>query len=124
MNIKAITSEPKGGLTAGRTSGFTLIELLLVMTLLAIVMAIAAPQLSRFFHSRSLDSEARRFLALTHGAQSRAVAEGIPMVLWVDGKQHLCGLNADKSYVDDDPKAETFSVDNTVEVEVRFSADA
>ena len=38
-------------------------------------------------------------------AQSRAVSEGVPMVLWFDTKQRLYGLNADKSFVEDDPKA-------------------
>jgi type II secretion system protein H len=107
-----------------RESGFTLIELILVMALLATVLAIAAPSLSRFFRSRGLDSEARRFLSLTHAAQARAVAEGIPMVLWVDSKQRLYGLNADQSFVENDPKAETFNVEESLEMEVRLSPEA
>src|SRR5262249_35221447 len=71
-----------------KARAFTLIELILVMTLLAIVLAIASPALSRFFKGRGLDNEARRFLALTRHAQSRAVGEGVPMVLWFDTKQH------------------------------------
>jgi type II secretion system protein H len=105
-------------------SGFTLIELIVVMALLGIMLAIAAPSLSRFFKSRNLDSEARQFVALTHAAQSRAVSEGVPMVLWVDTKQHTYGLNADKSFVEQDPKAEQFTLDDSVEIEVRPSADA
>jgi len=105
-------------------NAFTLIELILVMALLAIVLAIAAPSLSRFFHSRSLDNEARRFLALTRAAQSRAVSDGVPMVVWFDTKQRAYGLNADKSFVEQDSKAEMFTVDDTVEVEARYSAEA
>jgi type IV fimbrial biogenesis protein FimT len=105
-------------------SGFTLIELILVMVLLAVVIAISAPSLSRFFKSRSLDSEARRFMALTRHAQSRAVSEGVPMVLWLETQQRAYGLNADKTFVEDDPKAEQFAVDETLEVEVRLSSDA
>jgi type II secretion system protein H len=105
-------------------SGFTLIELILVMVLLAVVIAISAPSLSRFFRSRSLDSEARRFMALTRHAQSRAVSEGVPMVLWLETKQHTYGLNADKTFVVDDPQAEQFAVDDKLEVEVRLSSDA
>ena len=107
---------------AGR--GFTLIELVLVMALLAIVLAISAPSLSRFFKGRSLESEARRFMALTRHAQTRAVSEGVPMVLWLETKQRLYGLNADKTFVEDDPKAEQFNVDETLEVEVRLSPEA
>jgi Tfp pilus assembly protein FimT len=94
------------------------------MALLAIVLAISAPSLSRFFKSRSLDSEARRFMALTRAAQSRAVSEGVPMVLWFDTKQRTYGLNADKTFVENDTKAEQFTVDATLEIEVRHSSDA
>ena len=104
--------------------GFTLIELILVMALLATILAVSAPSLSRFFRSRGLESEAMRFLALTRAAQSRAVAEGVPMVLWFDTKERTYGLNADKSYVEDDPKAEEFKVDETLELDLRYSPDA
>ena len=106
------------------TRGFTLIELILVMALLAIVFAFSAPALSRFFKSRGLESEARRFMALTRHAQSRAVSEGVPMVLWFDSKQRLYGLNADNSFIENDPQAEQFNVDATVEIEVVHSSDA
>jgi len=108
----------------GCGAAFTLIELILVMALLATVLAVSAPSLSRFFRSRGLDSEARRFLALTRAAQSRAVSEGVPMILWFDTRQRLYGLNADKSFVEADAKAERFAVDETLEVEVRRSAEA
>ena len=109
---------------AATKTAFTLIEMILVMALLAIVLAISAPSLSRFFKSRGLESEARRFLALTRHAQSRAVSEGVPMVLWLETRQRLYGLNADKTFVEDDPKAEQFNVDETLEVEVRLSSEA
>jgi len=103
---------------------FTLIELILVMALLAVVLAVSAPSLSRFFRSRGLESEARRFMALTRHAQSRAVSEGVPMVLWLEPKQRLYGLNADRSFIEDDPMAEQFNVDESVEIEVWLSSDA
>jgi type II secretion system protein H len=106
------------------TVAFTLIELILVMALLATILAVSAPSLSRFFRSRNLESEALRFLALTRAAQSRAVAEGVPMVVWFDTKLRAYGLNADKSYVEDDTKAEQFTLDETLELDLRYSADA
>ncbi|MSU57221.1 MAG: type II secretion system protein GspH [Pedosphaera sp.] len=109
---------------AATSAGFTLIELILVLALLAVVLAIATPSLSRFFRSRNLDSEARRFMALTRAAQARAVSDGVPMVLWFDTKSRTYGLNADKSFVEDDTKAEQFSVDETLEIEVRHSSEA
>ncbi len=105
-------------------AAFTLIELILVLVLLATVVAISAPSLSRFFKSRSLDSEARRFMALTRLAQSRAVSEGLPMVLWLETRQRAYGLNADRTFVQDDPKAEQFIVDETLQVDVMLSPDA
>ena len=63
-------------------------------------------------------------MALTRAAQSRAVSEGVPMVLWLETKQRAYGLNADKSFVEEDLKAEQFSVDETLEVEVRHSSEA
>ena len=62
---------------------FTLIELICVMVLLATIMGLAAPALSRFFHARSVTDEARRFLALTGYARRQAVARGWPVRLWL-----------------------------------------
>src|SRR4051794_2206607 len=67
----------------GRLKAFTLIELILVMTVLTIPASITAPALANFFRGRTLDSEARRILALTRQGQNRAVSEGLPMELWL-----------------------------------------
>ena len=98
--------------------GFTLIELILVMALLTVVISLTAPRLSRFFHGRTLDSEARRLLALTRSGQSRAVSEGIPMDLWVDTEEGTFGLEAEPSYETSDPKAVDFELDSGLQLEV------
>ena len=46
------------------------------------------------------------------------------MVLWLETKQRLYGLNADKTFVEDDPKAEQFTIDETLETEVQLSTEA
>ncbi len=97
---------------------FTLIELILVMALLTIVISLTAPSLSRFFHGRTLDSEARRLLALTRAGQSRAVSEGLPMDLWVDAEQGEFGLEAEPSFETSDPKAVEFELDSRLKIEV------
>lgn len=84
---------------------FTLIELMLVMALLTIVISVSAPSLSRFFHGRNLDSEARRLVALTRYAQSRAVSEGVPILLWIDLRQDRLGLRQETGFADEDTKA-------------------
>jgi len=62
------------------------------MTLLAAVMAIAAPSLSRFSYGRKLEEEARRFLALTRYARSQAVSLSLPMEIWIDNQNRCYGL--------------------------------
>jgi prepilin-type N-terminal cleavage/methylation domain-containing protein len=104
--------------TPHASSAFTLIELILVMALLTIVISLTAPSLSRFFHGRTLDSEARRLLALTRSGESRAVAEGMPMDLWVDAAQGAFGLEAEPSFDTSDPKAMEFTLDSGLKIEV------
>ena len=107
---------------ASPLEGFTLIELIVVMALLLIVMGYAAPSLSRFFRGRHLDSEARRFLAVTRYGQSRAVSEGVPMVLWIDAQQGTYGLQAQTGYVEQDDQALQYTVDPDVQIELPPSA--
>jgi type II secretion system protein H len=101
-----------------RRCAFTLIELILVLALLVIFTSIATPAMSRFIRGRALDTEARRLLALTHLAQSRAVSEGMPMMLWVDEKSDSYGFASETSAQNSDPKAETLNVDSTLAVSV------
>ena len=97
---------------------FTLIELILVLALLVIITSLAAPAMASFIRGRALDSEARRLFALIHAAQSRAVSEGMPMVLWVDEKQGNYGLQAETTGQTGDPKSETMTVDSTLQIAV------
>lgn len=100
------------------TAGFTLVELILVMALLVIVLGYAAPSLSRFFRARNIDNEARRFLALSRYGQSRAVSEGVPVILWIDASRKVYGLKAHPGYVDNDPLALEYTLDPDLEIEV------
>lgn len=97
---------------------FTLIELILVMAMLLIVIAVSAPTLSKFFRGRNLDSEARRFVSLTRYGQSRAVSEGVPMVLWIDAKQGTYGLQQEVNYTDVDTKAVEYTLGKDLRMEV------
>ncbi len=97
---------------------FTLVELLLVMTLMVIVISIAGPTLANFFRGRTLDSEARRLLSLTHAGQSRAASEGVPMNLWLDIPQHAYGLKQDPSWGEQDGKAIDFQLDKDLQVQI------
>lgn len=100
------------------TSAFTLIELILVLALLVIVTSLATPAMSNFIRGQALDSEARRMMALIHAGQSRAVSEGMPMVLWVNEKQGAYGLQAEMTGRNGDPKAEDLSLDESLQIAV------
>jgi type II secretion system protein H len=105
----------------GNRRAFTLIELILVLALLVIITSIAVPSMSRFIRGRALDSEAQRMMALMHAAQSRAVSEGAPMMLWLDEKGGAYGVDAETSGENGDPKAEELNVDSTLKLSVPSS---
>lgn len=106
---------------ANATAAFTLIELVLVMAILIVVLSFSGASLTRFFRGRSLDSEAKRFLALTHHAQNRAVSEGLRMSLWIDEKQNKYGLEIAPGFLDDeDPDAKEFTLGRDLEIELTW----
>ena len=88
------------------------------MAILTMAVSVTAPALSHFFRGRTLDSEARRLLALTHDAQSRAVSEGVPMDLWINTAEGKFGLQVEPSYENEDPKAVELDLDSGLEVEI------
>jgi Tfp pilus assembly protein FimT len=98
--------------------------LILVMTLLVIAASLIGPSLSSFMRGRSLDSEARRLLSLARAAQSRAVSEGTPMLLWINTPHGSYGVEREATSKQNDPKALGFSVDGSVQVAVVNPASA
>jgi type II secretory pathway pseudopilin PulG len=110
-SLEMTTTLPTGTSSDARRQGaFTLVELILVMALLVMAVSIIMPTMSRFFGARAADSEARRFLALTHYGQNRAVSDGVTMMLWVDSANRAYGLEREPGYGDRDPLA----VENTL----------
>jgi Tfp pilus assembly protein FimT len=87
------------------------------MSVLVVAVSITAPALSRFFRARTLDSEIRRVLALTRHGQSRAVAEGVPMELWIDSAQKRFGLEAEPSFEPNDPKEVSLMIEPEMQIE-------
>jgi type II secretion system protein H len=98
--------------------GFTLIELILVLSLLVIITSITLPPMAKFIRGRALDTEARRLISFIHVAQSRAVSEGTPMVLWINSQAGTYGLLAETSGQTGDPQAETLTLDSTLKIAV------
>ncbi len=87
------------------------------MVLLVIAAALVTPHMASFFRGRVLNSEARRLLALTYYGQSRAVAEGVPVLLWINSKQSSYGLVTQSAASEPDDKASSFTIDPTLTLE-------
>lgn len=86
------------------------------MTIIVVAVAMVAPRLTDFVRGRALDSEARRMMALMHAGQARAVSEGMPMVLWFNGKQNTCGLEEETPPKGGDLKAEDLTISDGVQI--------
>lgn len=91
-------------------AAFTLIELIVVMAVLATVLAIVVPSLSRSFKQRHLGQEADRLLALIEYARDEAVSQGTPMVVWIDSDQGSFGLDAATGYTASDVSKKQYSL--------------
>lgn len=94
---------------------FTLVELIVVMALLAIVMAVAAPSLSRSLRQRHVDEQATRFLALTEYARDEAISQGVPTVIWFDPGEGRFGVQAKAGFEGDDSRFREFSIDPDIQ---------
>jgi type II secretion system protein H len=78
--------------TGNSLRGFTLLELIVVMALLAIVLAFAAPRLSGFVSARNVEEESRRLLASTQYARSRAIDRAERTEVWIDLENRQYGV--------------------------------
>ena len=88
------------------------------MAIVVIAVGIIGVRLSTFFRGRLLNEEARRLLSLTQYAQSRAVSEGMPTILWIDETGRRYGLQTQPGYLDHDEKAVTYELGKDLEIEV------
>jgi prepilin-type N-terminal cleavage/methylation domain-containing protein len=68
----------------GQLRAYTLLELVLVLAILAITVAAAAPVLSNFARGRRVEEAARQFVALTHWARSQAINDGVTFQILID----------------------------------------
>jgi prepilin-type N-terminal cleavage/methylation domain-containing protein len=81
-----------------RAAAFTLVELIIVMGLLCVILAIAAPSLSRSMRQHDLNQEALRVLAVTEYARDEALSRGVPMVVWIDQAEGRFGVRPEPGY--------------------------
>lgn len=99
-------------------AGFTLVELVLVLALLAVITAIAAPSLSGTLRQRQLADEARRFLACTQYARDEALSQGIPMVLWIASDTGRFGVQPKTGYPGDNQRSREFQLHADIRIEL------
>jgi type II secretion system protein H len=71
----------------GRRAGFTLLELILVMMIICMVLAMAAPSLRGFFASRQTADAGVRIVALAEYARAQSAAQGRCYRLNMDAKE-------------------------------------
>jgi len=88
------------------------------MALLVITVSLVVPTMSKFFGGRSLDSEVKRMTALIHYGQSRAVNDGVPMMLWIDSAHGSYGLEVEPGYGGDDRYAVENKLANGLKIDV------
>ena len=79
--------------------------------------------MSSFFHGRVLSSEARRLLAVMHHGQSRAIAEGVPVILWLDAKEQTYGLSAQSGQVNVGAQDSSYTLDSSLTLEIPTDAN-
>jgi len=109
-----------------KTAAFTLIELVLVMVLLAVLMAVVAPSLSRASKGRVLEQEATRLLAASEYARSEAESQGLPMTLWIDpvgGTYGVCAKDGNPG-IPAREKAWTLAPELRFDLQATVSTDA
>jgi prepilin-type N-terminal cleavage/methylation domain-containing protein len=105
------------------TRAFTLVELIVVMVLLLIVASMVAPRMSSFFRGRALSSEARRMLSLINYGQSRAVATGMPVLLWIDAGKSTYGLEVQESHGGADNRTVSYTAEPSLSLETPMNSD-
>ncbi len=94
------------------------------MVLLLIVASMVAPRMASFYQGRALNSEARRLLSLMHYAQSRAVAEGNPVVVWIDVAKATYGVEVQAGHESsDDHRDLSYTADPSITFEVPAVAE-
>ena len=77
--------------------GFTLLELIVVLGLVGVLLALAAPSLRGFMGSRQTANAAAQVLALTQWAGSRAVAQGSVYRLNIDSQTNVYWLTVQQA---------------------------
>lgn len=122
--ISSTRESPRGDRPTRGRRAFTLVELIVVMVLLLIVASMVAPRMSSFFRGRALSAEAQRLLSLIHYAQSRAVADGVPVLLWIDPAASSYGIEIQSGHAGDETRLVAYTAEPSLALEAVTAAEA
>jgi Tfp pilus assembly protein FimT len=99
------------------------VELIVVMVLLLIVASMVAPRMASFFRGRALSQEARRMLSLINYGQSRAISEGVPVLMWVDPGTSRYGIEVQTGHLGADDRVVTYTAEPTLKLEATMPTE-
>ena len=123
--FSCVSRDVRSGPAAGGRRAFTLVELIVVMVLLLTVASMVMPRMASFFRGRALSQEAQRVLSLINYGRARAVAEGVPVIVWVDSARSMYGLEVQESHSGGDGgRRIVHSVEPSLRLEIPVVVDA
>ena len=81
----AVRTASPGDVAKGSRRAFTLLELVMVLMLVAIVVAAAAPSLRGWNRGQRLDNAAEQFISATRWARTQAISTAAPHAVEING---------------------------------------
>jgi len=81
MPVLSTPRRPPPGVPRAASRGFTLIELAVVLAIVAVLLRVAAPGLSRAAAARALAAQASEFMAALRFARAQALARGAAVTI-------------------------------------------
>ena len=110
-----MTAAPGAGTPANATEGFTLVEMLVVLAIMALVAAIAAPGLVSHYRSKSLETVAGEITMRLRLSRTSAIATARPRQIVVDlGSRLIRFGERDSLALPDDVKVTVITGQETV----------
>jgi prepilin-type N-terminal cleavage/methylation domain-containing protein len=99
---------------------FTLLELIIVMAVLTVLLALAAPSLSSSLRGHNLEQAGAQVLAITEYGRDEAISQGVPMDVWINPANGQFGVAAKAGFPGDAARLKQY----TLQPGMRFDAAA
>lgn len=99
-----------------KIKGFTLVELIVTIAIMAVVLAIFIPKLSKWVKQYNIEGDTKKIYAFLQDARAKAFTEKIKLDVTVNGKE-VC-MKCDPN---DDGCKSSYGTDNIKCIELNFS---